>query len=137
MKTKISRLIWLALPVAILPAISFSDGLPNQILWNKDGAEMSYIPAGWFEMGDHSFSQPVHTVTLDGFYMDFTCILRGFSVSYAWILFASCRHPACILHKYCMDSAWILPGFWVVSACLMHRICMDPARFLCGSCMIP
>ena len=82
MKTKISRLIWLALPVAILPAISFSDGLPNQILWNKDGAEMSYIPAGSFEMGDHfgagqAREWPVHTVRLDSFYMDKTEVTVG------------------------------------------------------------
>jgi|TARA_B100001964_G_scaffold102023_1_gene114102 formylglycine-generating enzyme required for sulfatase activity len=49
-----------------------ADSLPNQILWNKDGAEMALIPAGIFEMGDH-FSEgnahelPVYTVTLDGF----------------------------------------------------------------------
>ena len=42
MKTKISHLMWLALALAILPAISLADGLPNQILWNKDGAEMDY-----------------------------------------------------------------------------------------------
>ena len=53
MTPKISRLIWLALVLAILPAISLADGLPNQILWNKDGAEMAYIPAGSFEMDDH------------------------------------------------------------------------------------
>ena len=74
MKTKISHLIWLALALAILPAISLADSLPNEILWNKDGAEIAYIPAGSFEMGDHldnmSSALPVHTVTLDGFYMD-------------------------------------------------------------------
>jgi hypothetical protein len=45
MKPKISHLIWLALALAILPVISLADGLPNQILWNKDGAEMSYYPS--------------------------------------------------------------------------------------------
>ena len=45
------------------------------IIWEKDGAKMVYIPAGSFEMGDH-FNEahdsegPVHSVTLDGFYMD-------------------------------------------------------------------
>ena len=43
MKPKINHLIWLALALAILPVISLADGLSNQILWNKDGAEMSYL----------------------------------------------------------------------------------------------
>ncbi|MDP6599346.1 MAG: SUMF1/EgtB/PvdO family nonheme iron enzyme [Candidatus Poribacteria bacterium] len=81
MKPKIAHLIWLALTLAILPTISLADNLPNQILWNKDGAEMSYIPAGSFEMGDHlnnmSSALPVHTVTLDGFYMDKTEVTVG------------------------------------------------------------
>ena len=82
---KISHLVLLALALAILPAISFSDDLPNQILWNKDGAEMTYIPAGSFEMGDAlneteswmASAHPVHTVTQDGFYMDKTEVTVG------------------------------------------------------------
>ena len=81
MKTKINHLIWLALALAILPAISLADVLPNQIVWNKDGAEMSFIPASSFEMGDAldnmSHALPVHTVTLDGFYMDKTEVTVG------------------------------------------------------------
>ena len=48
---------------------------PKKITWEKDGKEMVLIPAGSFEMGDH-FNEgeadelPVHTVTLDAFYMD-------------------------------------------------------------------
>merc|ERR1712000_591636 len=42
---------------------------------------MAYIPAGSFEMGDAmdnmSNSLPVHTVTLDGFYMDKTEVTVG------------------------------------------------------------
>jgi len=52
------------------------EGKPKKITWEKDGKEMVLIPAGSFEMGDH-FSEgndedelPVHTVTLDAFYMD-------------------------------------------------------------------
>jgi len=47
----------------------------KKIIWEKDGSEMMLIPAGSFEMGDH-FNEayvdelPVHTVTLDAFYMD-------------------------------------------------------------------
>ena len=52
MKTKINYLIWLSLALTILPAISSSNSRPNQMVWNKDGAEMAYIPAGSFEMGD-------------------------------------------------------------------------------------
>ena len=85
MKIKISHLVLLALVLAILPTISFSDGLLNQILWNKDGAEMTYIPAGSFEMGDAlneteswmAFAHPVHTVALEGFYMDKTEVTVG------------------------------------------------------------
>ena len=50
-------------------------GPEKEIVWEKDGKEMVLIPAGSFEMGDH-FSEgkevelPVHTVTLDAFYMD-------------------------------------------------------------------
>ena len=41
--------------------------------WEKDGSLMALIPAGSFEMGDHldgMSNAPVHTVTLDAFYMD-------------------------------------------------------------------
>lgn len=47
----------------------------QEIIWEKDGAEMVRIPAGSFEMGDH-FNEglarelPVHIVKLDSFYMD-------------------------------------------------------------------
>jgi len=58
---------------------------PSKITWEKDGAEMALIPAGSFEMGDamnepESYmerSRPVHTVTLDGFYMDTTEVTVG------------------------------------------------------------
>ena len=81
--------------ITFLSFHSLADNLPNQIVWNKDGAEMAYVPAGSFEMGDH-FDEgednelPVHTVTLDGFYMDKTEVTVGqFKVflddtSYSW-----------------------------------------------------
>ena len=53
MESTISYLIWFAWTLTILPLISLAGSLPNQIVWNKDGAEMSYIPAGDFEMDDH------------------------------------------------------------------------------------
>ena len=85
MKTKIDHLIWLALALAILPIVSLADNLPNQMVWNKDGAEMAYIPAGSFEMGDAmneteawmQRSRPVHPVRLDGFYIDKTEVTVG------------------------------------------------------------
>jgi len=47
---------------------------PDKITWEKDGKEMALIPAGNFMMGDRkgtgTGSRPVHTVTLDAFYMD-------------------------------------------------------------------
>ena len=77
MESTISYLIWFAWTLTILPLISLAGSLPNQIVWNKDGAEMSYIPASSFEMGDHfgesqARELPVHTVTVDGCYMDKT-----------------------------------------------------------------
>ena len=53
----------------------------SNVLWSKDNAEMAYIPAGSFEMGDHldnmSNALPVHTVKLDAFYMDKTEVTVG------------------------------------------------------------
>ena len=51
------------------------DEASKEIIWKKDGAKMVLIPAGSFEMGDHSNEGPsdersVHTVELDAFYMD-------------------------------------------------------------------
>ena len=46
---------------------------PNEIVSEIDGTTMVLIPAGTFEMGSttgDSDEQPVHTVTLDAFYMD-------------------------------------------------------------------
>ena len=51
---------------------------PSQITWEKDGSRMALVPADSFGMGDSKnepedsmkSSRPVHTVELDGFYMD-------------------------------------------------------------------
>ena len=57
-------------------AVMADDGVEatKQITWEKDGAVMLLIPAGSFEMGDHFGNMgnalPVHTVTLDTFYID-------------------------------------------------------------------
>ena len=83
MKSQIYGLKILLL-LTVLSSHTLADNLPNQIVWNQDGAEMAYIPAGSFEMGDH-FNEgagdgrelPVHTVTLDGFYMDKTEVTVG------------------------------------------------------------
>ena len=53
-------------------------GPEKEIVWEKDGQEMILIPAGSFEMGDSknepeewmADTRPLHTVTLDAFYMD-------------------------------------------------------------------
>ena len=45
----------------------------GKIVWEKDGAEMVWIAGGTFEMGSNdgeADEKPVHTVTVDGFYMD-------------------------------------------------------------------
>ena len=52
MKNQIYSLNILLL-ITLLSFHSLADNLPNQIVWNKDGAEMAYVPAGSFEMGDH------------------------------------------------------------------------------------
>ncbi|MAE19868.1 hypothetical protein CMK12_13235 [Candidatus Poribacteria bacterium] len=62
--------------------ISITAGIdPNRIKWEKDSAEMVLIPAGSFEMGDHhdnrEMALPVHTVTLNAFYMDTTEVTAG------------------------------------------------------------
>ena len=62
----------------LLPLTSFAQ---EKIKWNKDGAEMALIPAGFFEMGDHLDNMdnalPVHTVELDAFYMDIHAVTVG------------------------------------------------------------
>ena len=65
----LSRLLCLVL---CLPLLVMGQ---QKITWQKDGKEMALIPAGSFEMGDHfnegsGSERPVHTVTLDAFYMD-------------------------------------------------------------------
>ena len=50
----------------------------KKITWKKDGSEMVLIPAGTFEMGDHhgvgwSDEGPIHTVTLDAFWLRWDC----------------------------------------------------------------
>ena len=65
------RLLFLSLS---LPLLVFSQ---QKITWEKDGKGMMLIPAGSFEMGDYfnegnGNERPVHTVTLDDFYMDAT-----------------------------------------------------------------
>ena len=66
----LSRLLCLVL---CLPLLVMGQ---QKITWEKDGSEMVLIPAGTFEMGDHLDNMvnalPVHTVTLDEFYMDST-----------------------------------------------------------------
>ena len=52
MKNQIYGLKILVL-LTFLSSDILADNLPNQIVWNQDGAEMAYIPAGTFEMGDH------------------------------------------------------------------------------------
>ena len=52
----------------------------KKITWEKDGSQMALIPAGTFEMGDHLSGMsnvPVHTVELDGFYMDLNEVTVG------------------------------------------------------------
>ena len=62
----------------LVVSLAISDTTPSKIKWEKDSAEMVLIPAGSFEMGDAMndpeewtvSAHPVHTITLDAFYMD-------------------------------------------------------------------
>jgi len=72
MKFSCRLLLLLLLLLPLLPLVSLAQ---EKIVWKKDGSEMMLIPGGSFEMGDHfneggTNERPVHTVTLDGFYMD-------------------------------------------------------------------
>ena len=58
------------------------EGPMKRIIWEADGAKMALIPAGIFEMGDHSNEgysneRPVHRVELDAFYMDVNEVTVG------------------------------------------------------------
>ena len=60
-----------------MPILLLAAG-PDRIDWTKDSADMVWIPAGAFQMGDSksepqqwmASSRPVHRLELDGFYMD-------------------------------------------------------------------
>ena len=71
----LSRLLCLVL---CLPLLVIGQ---QKITWQKDGSEMVLIPASTFEMGDHldnmASALPVHTVTLDEFYMDSREVTNG------------------------------------------------------------
>ena len=55
-------------------------GFSDRITWEKDGAEMAFIPAGFFEMGSgdgRDNEKPVHMVELEAFYMDVNEVTVG------------------------------------------------------------
>lgn len=59
-----------------------NNALPK-ITWKKDGAKMSLIPAGSFEMGDHfnegeASERPVHPVYVESFYMDISEVTNSY-----------------------------------------------------------
>ena len=66
------KLSWVLLMILVLAGCGDEPG---------GQAEMVLIPAGSFEMGDHldgmGNAQPVHTVTLDGFYIDSSEVTVG------------------------------------------------------------
>jgi formylglycine-generating enzyme required for sulfatase activity len=52
----------------------------NEYVWEKDGSEMVYVPAGKFSMGRDYIPEnekPVHIVNLDAFYIDKYEVTRG------------------------------------------------------------
>ena len=60
-------------------------GPEKKIVWEKDGQEMVLMPTGSFEMSDSknepeewmADTRPLHTVTLDAFYMDIHEVTAG------------------------------------------------------------
>ena len=55
-------------------------GFSDRITWEKDGSEMAFIPAGFFEMGSgdgRDNEKPVHMVELEAFYMDVNEVTVG------------------------------------------------------------
>ena len=76
---KIARLLFICIVcVSVFSCVQTDEKSPatedrNEIVSEIDGATMVLIPAGTFQMGStvgDSDEQPVHTVTLDAFYMD-------------------------------------------------------------------
>ncbi len=57
--------------------ISAPNGMPSPQISPVDGMLLSYIPAGTFLMGEEGVAEPVHTVTLDAFWMDQTEVTNG------------------------------------------------------------
>ena len=104
------------------PVSSFSTPAPTLGVTQispVDGMVLSYIPAGTFQMGSNdgeSDEQPVHTVTLDAFWMDQTEVTNAM---YAQCVSAgACREPQDIsCHtrgSYYVDSAYAdYPVVWV------------------------
>ena len=66
------------LEVVVGSAEELKEVTAKKVIWKKDGSRMVLIPAGSFQIGDAMSepddwmerSRPVHTVELDGFYMD-------------------------------------------------------------------
>ena len=66
------------LEVVVGSAEELKEVTAKKVIWKKDGSQMVLIPAGSFQIGDAMSepddwmerSRPVHTVELDGFYMD-------------------------------------------------------------------
>jgi formylglycine-generating enzyme required for sulfatase activity len=67
--------------------------------WTRpsDGMVMLYVPAGQFEMGcetsPHGNERPIHTVTLDGFWIDRTEVTNG-------------QYALCVSAQACRESAY-------------------------------
>jgi len=61
------------------PTSTAGPGLGDTWTRPADGMAMVYVPAGEFEMGstEDSNEQPVHTVALDGFWIDRTEVTNG------------------------------------------------------------
>ena len=88
----LGNLVVLVLIFGLAIAQNGGNRLPEDIIWEKDGATMRLIPAGEFEMGSNdgvSGEKPVHSVSLDAFYMD---VYEVTNAQYATFLNAVGKH---------------------------------------------
>ncbi|MBI3161189.1 MAG: SUMF1/EgtB/PvdO family nonheme iron enzyme [Chloroflexi bacterium] len=56
-------------PTATLVPVNLSGPQAGDVMKWLDGSALIYIPAGEFSMGNNGFDAPVHSVTLDGFWI--------------------------------------------------------------------
>ena len=59
-------------PVVTMEPIALAGPQSGQTMKWLDNSTLVYIPAGDFEMGDNGFDAPIHSVSLDGYWIQQT-----------------------------------------------------------------